>query len=369
MSIIQLNGVCPAILVGIGDILNTNDPKNLITPVGLAQALLDPSNRQPNSVVQNVDAGAGHPKTVRIMRKQRGTDADTATSKSCDEGAERPYMEDVFTVNQYRQQTHKFSEATIRKLCDSYSSYMKLKVQGKETSGAAYDSIKVMREFAEQIQLDSDGLRIAINKDLLTSFALNYGRYTDNSYSKTFNMYRSNDASGLPVGSPVLDGFNKFKREVSRSTFNGLPIVFGEGLLDLAVASLQYGCCNMGGTDFGAMANSPGFKFYKDFFAGSALGNADAFGAFMPGTMQLATYNEYVGSFGDIGKMSRGVMPDTKLPGIQYDVRVLPNECGEYYNVFIGLHFDLYVAPTNQFQASDRLAGVNGVFKGIAGGL
>src|SRR5690606_24113606 len=117
-------------------------------------------------------------------------------------------------------------------------------------------------------------------------------------------------------------------QELARSTFRGTPITFGEGLWDLANMSLQYGCCNDGGTDFGTMMRNAGFKFYRDLQAGTALGSGDTFGAFMPGTMQLLAFNDYVGDFSrPIGTMSRGTLPDPALPGLRYDVRVLPNEC------------------------------------------
>lgn len=378
MSIQQQNAVCPAILIGLNEILKDGSPYDLFTQVGLTQALLDPTNRQPGSVVQNVDAGAGHPKTVRIKHKQRATPNDTVTAKDCAPGTPKPYFEEIFTVNQYRQHTINVKESTIRTLCDASSKLTAVPGAAFNTwEGNAYN-LQLMAELTMEIMMDFDALRQAINNDLHTSAALGIGGYvgTPAGTGKKFNMYRTTNTSGLQEGSLVLSGFNEFKREMARTTLTGQPIVVGEGYLDLAMAALDYGCCNISGNDFGQMKSNPGFKYYKDFTMGNSIGSADYdFLAFMPGTMQLATYNEYVGAYArPIGVVERGTIPDPVLPGVKYDMRIIPNACSgssvvESYDVIIGLHFDLYQAPVNQFQSSDRLANVNGIFHAQVGTL
>lgn len=366
MSLTQNNAVCPAILVGIEEIMNTNAPAGLITPIGAIQALFDPANRQPNTVVQTVNAELGHPKTVRIKRKQRATKDDTTTTKDCEPGTEKPYFEDVFTVNQYRQHVIHVTEATVRRLCDAYSKYVTVPVKSRDTDGTAIANKQIMREIVDELMMDFDALRLAINDDILASMALNFGTFVGGDASKTYTVRRGADAAAGGIGSPVLDGFTKMKQDLARTTFGGTPIIFGEGIFDLANEALKYGCCNSGGTNFGEMAGNPGFKYYKDFAAGAAFGDANAAGIFLPGAMQFASYNEYVADFArPIGVMSRGTMPDPKIPGLVYDMRFLPNECGEYYDLFIELYFDLYTAPTNLFKTGDRLDGVNGFFKAI----
>lgn len=375
MSIVQQNAICPAILVGLNELITKNDSSVLVTPVGCVQALFDPENRQPNTVVQNVDAGSGHPKTVRVKHKQRSTKAETRTTKTCTDGDEKPYFEETFTPAQYREHSITVTEAKIRTLCDNASKLVKIQ-GGKfgDNQANAY-SLALMAEVVSEIVMDFDGIRQAINDDILTSYVLNTGKYTDLTTSKSFNVYRSIDAAAGSLGSPVLDGYNRFKREMRRSTLNGNPIAFGEGLMELAVSSLNYGCCNNGGTDFGKMNGNPGFKWYTDYSAGTKLGNDDAFGVFMPGTVQFASFNDYVGSFASkLGIVERGTIPDPVIPGLVYDMRIIPNACSgstvvESYTVIIGLHFDLWAAPLTQFKSGDRLAGQNGVYKAIATGI
>jgi hypothetical protein len=235
MSITQLNAVCPAILVGLEEIVKDGTPYELFTQVGLLQALYDPMNRQPNTVVQNVGAENGHPKTVRIKHKQRATINDTGTTKDCASGTPKPYLEETFTVNQYRQHTINVRESDIRKLCDASSKLTPVPgASFNAWEGNAYN-LQLMAEIVMEIMMDFDALRQAINKDLHTALNLQFGKYVGGSDINTFNMYRVNNATGLQEGAPVLSGFNKFKQEMRRTTMTGLPIVVGEGALDLAI--------------------------------------------------------------------------------------------------------------------------------------
>ena len=352
MSLSQANGVCPAILIGLQDLL-LEDPSMFMTPIGAIQSTLDPANTRGVTMTQLSNEG-GHVKPVRIAHKQRAITSDITDSKTCSEATEKPYFESVFNVGQHSQHVIKLSEATVRTLCDAHSNWIKLK-------GA--NDMQVMREMAYEIVMDLDALRQDINQKFLTSIALNFGTWVGGATSKTFNVLKDADHA------LVLTGVNQFKQELKKVNAGANPIVFGGGNLDLAIMAAQYGCCNNAGQDFGVMKNQgAGFNFYADYAnMSSYLGNANAFGAYLPKTVQFVTYNKYVGDFSkNIGTMSRGTMPDPALPGKQYDLRLLPSECDEDYDLFINLDFDFYFAPNNLYQSGDRLASVNGIFKGIA---
>jgi hypothetical protein len=376
MSIIQTNAVCPAILIGLEELLKDGTPYELFTQVGLLQSLYDPMNRQPNTVTQSVGAENGHPKSVRVKHKQRSTASDTTTTKDCAGGTPKSYFEEVFTVNQYRQHTINVRESDIRSLCDASSKLQAVPgASFNSWEGNAYN-LQLMSEIVMEIMMDFDALRQSINTDLHTSLNLLFGKYVGGNAINTYNVYRTNNATGLQEGAPVFSGFNKMKQDLSRTTMPGLPIVVGEGSLELAIGALEYGCCNLNGNDFGAMAKNPGFKFYKDYTIGTdSIGSADGFAIYLPGQMQFADYNEYVGGFArPIGIVERGTIPDPAIPGLKYDMRIIPNACSgssvvESYDIIIGVHFDLWVAPNTMFKSSDRLYQVNGVFKGIAGTL
>ncbi len=361
MSIAQANGVCPAILVGLDSLLG-QDPNRFATAVGGVQSTLDPENTRGVTMEQVGDGQNGHRKSVRIMHKQRAVVSDVGDSKTCTEGDERAIFEENFDVNLHSELSIKMTEAHVRALCDAYSQFQVL----SKTKGDASGQIAVMRDFAENIMMDLNAIRTDINQKFLTTYAISTGTYQGGNTSNTYPVIKSAD------NALVLTGFNVFKQDLRKINSGLVPIVFGGGNMDLAISAAEYGCCNNAGQDFGVMRNQgAGFKFYQDYEdMATYLGNANAIGAFMPKSVQFVPYNKYVGNFQtQIGIMSRGLMPDPVLPGIKYDIRLKPNECGEYYNLWVNLDYDFWFAPTNIFKSGDRLEGVNGVLKAIASAI
>lgn len=363
MSVSQTNGVCPAILIGLKDLLS-EDPNMFMTPIGGVQSTLDPSNTKGVTITPLVSEG-GHAKPVRIAYKQRAIVSDIRDAKSCDPGTEKPYFEKVFNTNLHSEWVIKIKESTIRTLCDAHSDWITLSAAnvGNPATPDMISKMQVMREMAEEVMMDLDAIRQDINQKFLTAVALNLGTYVGGAASNTYNVLKAADHA------LVLTGFNQFKQDMKKVNAANAPIVFGGGVMDLAIMAAQYGCCNNAGQDFGVMkSQGAGFKFYEDYEAfNTYFSNANAFIAYLPKTIQFATYNKYVGNFAKpIGTMSRGTMPDPALPGIKYDLRLLPSECEEEYDLFINLDFDFFFAPDDMYASGDRLAGVNGIFKGIA---
>lgn len=359
-SVGSLAGACPAILTGLANVTK-NAYTDLITRVGFVQALVDPSNTQGVDIIQQAGGENGHLKQVRVVYKQRALPSEILTTKDCNPGTEKPRLEEVYSIAMERHHTIHVDEDTLRVLCDEYSNYATLNAKGLSQSGAAVASLNILSEIVYDWMIDMDPFRQAINSDLLTAALLNIGYYTDGTATKNFDVIKASDNAF------VLTGFNRFKQELSRIGMRGFPIMVGEGNLELAIMSAQYGCCNMQGQDIGKMDTSPGFKFYKDVQLGTTFSNANAFLSFMPGSMQLMSWNKYVGNFTrQIGTKFRGTMPDPVIPGLKYDISIQPNECGEYYDLKIDAYYDLFAAPTTLFKTGDRLAKVNGVVKGIA---
>jgi hypothetical protein len=366
MSLSQSNGVCPALLIGANEAMR-DAQNNVFEPIGFVQSLLDPTNR--TTAIQ-VDSGNGHSKQVRVANKQRVLASEISDTKSCDSGTEKPRFEDVVEVNMTRQHAIHVKEATVRRLCDAYSQLVQ--VAGGErnvnsmiasgTASQAMQPLAIMREIYEEIALDMSSFVKVVNQDLLTSLTTKVGVWKGGATSKNFSVLTT------ATGAPVFAGFNQMRQEIAKTGFSGVPIVVGGGNMDLAVSPLEVGCCNESGIDFGQMKTNRGFKFYRDYDleGAGAFNTANQFAAFMPGTLQLLTYNEYKGNFGKIGTMERGLIALPSLPGIMADMRFLPNECGEYYDLFVNLNFDLYASPTTLFATGDSLEGVNGVFKAVA---
>ena len=365
MSILQQNGVCPAILAGMEEVLSPNNPANLMTPVGGVQALLDPENTAGVTIQQLGEGDNGHRKQVRVVHKQRAIPSDVGSSKTCNEGTEKPRFEEVMDVNLHAEQIIRVDESTIRLLCDTYSSLVQIPVKFRDSDNNAKNYKLILKDLAESLLLDMDAIRQKVNNDFLSAIGLHFGKYVGGANVKTYNVIKAED------NAIVLTGFNKWKQDLKKIGMPGTPIVFGGGNLDLAIMSAGYGCCNNAGQDISALTKNAGFKFYEDYSDFNAyFGHSDAFAMFMPKAAQLVTYNKYVGSFArPHGTTERGTMPDPKLPGISYDIRIKPSGCDEYYNMYVNLDYDFYFAPNNEFKSGDRLAGVNGILKGIAGAI
>lgn len=360
MAYSALAGACPAILTGLKQVTN-GAFGNLITPIGLSQALVDPSNTQGIEIIQQAGGEEGHLKTVRILYKQRALPSDIKDTKDCNTVPEKRRLEETKTISMEKHHTITVKESTIRVLCDEYSRYQSIPVQSRTTSGAAQNSLQLLGEIVYDWLMDIDPMRQAINSDLLDAAVLNTGNYVDHSHTKDFTVIKAEDNAF------VLTGFNRLKQELSRVGMRGEPILVGEGNLELAIMAAKYGCCNLQGQDIGKMDSNPGFKFYKDVQLGTAFSNANAFLSFMPGSMQLMSYNKYVGEYArPIGAKVRGTFPDPVIPGLKYDFSLEANTCSEYYDLKIDAYYDLFAAPLTMFITGDRLEAVNGVFKGVA---
>lgn len=359
MSITQPNGACPAILVGIEAILGDSAPVNNVTPLGI-QALLDPENTTGTNITQLSGNENGHIKAVRVMRHQRALKSDITDAKTCTPGTERPYLEDVYEVNYAKQHVIKVKESTVRRLCDAYSQYISIPLASRTTDGRALAAVGVMREIVEVLMLDMDVFRQAINDDFIAATAANIGAWVGGDATKSFNVFNAN-------GDFDRRGMGALKQELKKTGIKGRPIIVGGGNIDKYFEDVQYGCCNAGGFDFGMKDPKAPSKLYFDNEIGTALGGENNFLAFMPKTIQLLTFNEYVGEFArEHDGVQRGTFPDPELPGVRYDMRIVPNRCDEDYDIFLNFYYDFYYAPLELYAEGDRLEGVNGIFHGIA---
>lgn len=349
--------ICEAVMMGIEAIVGRNDPQMAVTPVGMIQALYDPSNRQ-NTRIKEVDTESGQIREVRILRKQRGTPSEIGSAKTCAPVTEKTLLEEKMTVTQYRQAPITVTEERIKRLCAASAELKKLPVQDRGNS--SNNNFLLMQEIIEDMMLQLDALRQTVNGVVQASVIPQLGIWQGGAASISMPVVNTS------TGEAILKGFNTLGHNFRQSGMNGKPIVVGYGKFDEAVRALSYGCCNDGGTDFGQMNGARPFQYYEDFQVDAALGADNVF-VLAPGSVQLVTYNEYRGSRGGrIDNVNRGTMPDLQIPGLKWDLRVIEDGCNERYTMIAGLWFDTYVAPLDSYAAGDRLAGVNGAFKAVA---
>lgn len=363
MAITQNNAACPAILAAL-DSVTAADPKKLIEPVGLVQALMDPLQPK-NSAVQRYGEG-GQVQPVRVYWTQRATEDEVRSAKSCDVGTLKVKQETNAVPDRYNEIAIEVSEEALRALCATLAERVTLEGSSiKSIAGATDSQLGLYRDATEEIIRALPALRRKINQNLITDFLARVGKFQGQGVSPSPSYTVRQALNNGFDGAPVFDGYAKLDQDLSSITDGARPILFGRGIFDLANTALKYGCCNNGGTDFGRMRDDSEaqFNFYRDFQSGAILG-ANVVGGFFPGMAQLLRYNEYVGPYATPhGLTQRGTLSDPAIPGLKYDMRVIPGSCmGEGWTIILGLRYGLWVAP-DQYKSTDRLTGVNGTLK------
>lgn len=359
-----LGHVCPAILTAQKAIIGVNDPSLKKTPVGAIQALFDPSNRSSDSVIP-VDSKNGHKKEVRVKYIQRGTEADvTDTSDLCTPGDEIDRPEQTVTVEQRSVLKIQLNEETMRTLCDGASDWKKIEAanQGVMVNDAeTRKAFGMMREGVEIIQAKTDGLRRSMERKVLTSMMANVGAFSGAQAVIPVAPY------SLPVlkstdGEKIVKGLNKWQQQITLAQVSGMPLVIALGLFNEWNTALKQGCCNAGGTDFGKMASDAMYKYYKSFLIDDVFGQ-DEFLTLSPGSVQFVNFINNRGTFGQMhGMRQRGMMEELEIPGLTYDIDVMPNSCDPGWTIEILSDFDVWFQPLDAYAAGDPLVDTNGVF-------
>lgn len=128
--------------------------------------------------------------------------------------------------------------------------------------------------------------------------------------------------------------------------------------------SMSLACCNDVGENLQAMMQASQIVPFYDRNMATYLTDPDAFLAWIPGALQLLTFNSHRGAKGvievDDDSHKRGVIahPNPEIPLVfDYYAELSCNK----WNFYLGIAHELVGAPDDMFFATDRLAGVNGV--------
>jgi hypothetical protein len=128
--------------------------------------------------------------------------------------------------------------------------------------------------------------------------------------------------------------------------------------------SLSLACCNDLGENLNAMMRASQIVPFYDRNMRDYLTADDNFMAWIPGALQLVTYNQHRGAKGiitiDDDHMKRGVLahPNPEIPLLfDYYAEMSCNK----WNFYLGLAHEVMAAPDDAFFATDRLSGVTGV--------
>jgi hypothetical protein len=347
------------------------------TNSGLLGALLTPENLSYASQTRLAnDNGTGHTREVRIATKQRLTadDNEFLEMDGCEFGDEMPYLEETVTITQQSAAGFTISEAQIRLFPDLVSRLQAITgtnipaqmVMIGRNMPEGRQIIQAIREVTFNFSLSYNSLVQKINKVLLNDFVSKVGNWRGGDPTKSYEVQTANAyASG--GGSINPGALFRFKQDLRSQMLQGnAHTISGWGALDRVVAqNSEYFGQGANGVDYGSLVTNANLisRYFVDENIASVLGSEDNALIFMPGSANFLPYLKYVGTFGKIGTMDRFTMPVPIVPGLEVDVKILPNECDEIYEIKFGLHYELYIPEMDLFKSTDLLAGVNGTLQ------
>jgi hypothetical protein len=347
------------------------------TNSGLLGALLTPENLSYASQTRLAnDNGTGHTREVRIATKQRLTADDNPDLEmdGCEFGDEMPYLEETVTITQQSAAGFTISEAQIRLYPDLVSRLQAITgtnipaqmVMIGRMMPEGRQIIQAIREVTFNFALSYNSLVQKMNKILLNDFVSKVGNWRGGASTKSYEVQTANAyASG--GGSINPGALFRFKQDLRSQMLQGnAHTISGWGALDRVVAqNSEYFGQGANGVEYGSLVANANLisRYFVDENIASVLGSEDNALIFMPGSANFLPYLKYVGTFGRIGTMDRFTMPVPIVPGLEVDVKILPNECDEIYEIKFGLHYELYIPEMDLFKSTDLLAGVNGTLQ------
>ena len=324
-------GICANIQSSLNDLMGANSPEMKRTPVGYLQAITSPTNTAGLSVIP-IDSNNGKKHKVTVKYAKRGVEDDVQDTynNGCNADVSKvPYEDTVEITDVLSLKGLAFSEDEMRKLCEADQTWI-----------------------ARQINAHLDPFMVSLNKKLITLQSTNFGNFADGSATvKSRQLIESSD------NSPVYYGENQILNDFEDIDAPGRPMLIGAGKLRDYTRMAGIGCCNAQGLNIGEAGQ---FDYFSDRHVGTILGDADEFIGLAPGNVQLLTYNKYKG---DYRKNNNGNYAKTTIidpfTGLELDMRWKYDDCFEIWILTFSLWYNLWFLPSDAFESTDPLNGVN----------
>jgi len=360
-------GFCPYLLQHIGEISQSANPMYKVQPPGLINMLLTAGN--PNAV--RYDQGDGHRRAVQVKYRPRFTVAQTDTSKSCDQSLSPAYTEMAVTVGNTRQISFYIDDNTMEQYCSDASNTVAL---GKPATSL------MNNEIMDVIMSSANALLQGINQDLWGLLAWGHNNVTGVSIATNVNLPQNATTQTLS------EGMTKILGDYGKTFLTGRPQIVGSGLVYNYFLQQFAKSTDTFGINSKIMAGQTDFWF--DNYAGTSLSNANAFGVFEPGSVQIVKMLHYRG-FQAGQKPGASTFFTIPLP-IQIGADVVPYEVdgqlryydcpttltdaysgasitvNKGYQVILSSNFGLWQLPSDSYRVDDPNYAVNGALRYIA---
>lgn len=361
------NGFCPSLLYHIDDIANGNSPGRKMNIAGFLAALFCCQNSSVSPL--NAAYDGGHKRTLTVKYKRRPTLDDVSTSDNCDIDRVPSYLEWNFPNSNYVQTAFYLSDEQIQNYCRDASALR----------GTGRPPTQVMQEVYEEIVANANLLLKAINQDLVTEMATQFGDnvVTGGATGKVINISRDGDKLILDNG--IID----MLRDLEENEICDDVCLVGGGLWSAWDKTRLIACCNAAGIDL-SKTGLPRFFFDKD---SQSIWGQDSAAVLAPGSVKFIGRNRYVGPFaGQKGGSFFSTLPlpvnefgcnnDNCLRDLVFDMQLKYIDCPTEINiagtpttvnrgwaVILSKEWNLWVQPTTAYASGDDLEGTNGTLK------
>ena len=341
MDEIALEDFCQTIQQDVNDLAGSNYPAFKREATGVLDAVMSPSNRSAFSQEYLVDGGDGKLKQVMTewIKPQPASQMATTMQDICTPTTMIEPSREVKTLTGFvSTPVMTFTKAGLRKLCDGPAEYR-----------------------SKIVASHMGGLFRKLNQGLNAKLKAQEGKFIG-------NVAAGKEVTLLDKTSPIWqidpNGVATIMDDMRDLQVMGRPIVVGNGVMQRYVDLANIGCCNAYGQD-NSMADA-GFDFYTDRDVAAAVGGAgasDAFWAWSPGAVQLATYSQNRGEFEVVhSHFAESTIVDP-FTGITLDYEMRYDQCIHAWTMVFYLHYELFALSKDMFYDADERDGVNYLFR------
>lgn len=346
----------------LSEITGMNTPETKITPTGFLKSVLD---NNPTFAGVKLNTASGHDRTVKVRYQKRLTDAEIATSDTCDMEI-RPEWFDVT-----------LSAPSVAKIGLHISNEDMAAYVEDSTASRSIGGVSMFEEHLRAMIISVNGLVSKMNKTLINGVTYGTNIISGNSTAVSVNFAQSTTTN-------VLDsGMAKIIDEAMQHEMYGDLLIYGSG--NFNKWAIQQGYAGLAATGLD-QAKVAGFKWYYDPYAASATGlGANKIGVYSKGSLGFVDVDKYVGF--QSGKLGNSTFFQITLPvetaqndgtaqmmtfNCQLKEIDCPTEFSSGYSTFtadrgyglyISKQYGLFQIPSTAYQANDRLYGSNGVLR------
>lgn len=338
MDEIELEDFCQTIQQDVADLAGSNYGALKREATGTLDAVMSPLNRSGFEQEYLTDGGDGKLKQILTEWIQPQPAADMVTTRQdiCTPTTMIEPLREVRTLTGFvSTKVISFPKSQMRKLCDGPAEYR-----------------------AKIVAAHMSGLFRKLNQGINTKYMAQVGSFIGGVaggkevklLDKTNTIWQV-DPNGI---ASIMDDMNEVQ-------IGGRPILSGNGNIKRYVDLAKIGCCNNYGQDTATVDD--GFDFYFDRDVKAAAGNdPNAFLAWSPGAVQLATYAENRGEFAIVHEHFAESTIVDPVTGIEVDYEFRYDQCTHTWTLVFYLFYDLFLLPDEMFKNSDERDGVNYAF-------